>query len=506
MRVVAGEWRVESLIAEGGMGTVHRARHVRSGQPCALKLLRVSWTDAPSRARFLREVQAAAKLVTTGGVCATYGAGFDDDGTPYIAMELLEGATLGELLGKGLAVDAALDVVEAVLMTLASAHDAGIVHRDLKPDNIFVTDAGVVKVLDFGIALDPASARVTATGAVLGTAAYMSPEQSTDPKRVGPATDVWSVGVMLYEIFARELPFTGETWAAVTVKVCTTPHPPLMSRAPEIAPGLLRLVDRCLSKDPVARPATARLLREELVAARAASSLTPTLALDAAQLPQPYGRPAAPYGTLQLQREESGAEDAAPRRNVRGWVTWLAVALTASALLVGGWVGWRAHSGVSGSASGPGSEAVVTSPTPDQGDRCSAEPAGSWTFDTTVRVGNSSIQAGARGRYVMQLSGPGPSCDFRLTLERSTDARPGHDFRDTDGRGPRAEASVRGSVDGSRIHVEHLRVGGCDYMFDWQFLDGRISGEFENSAPERASAELAARCGFRGDLSGTRLD
>jgi serine/threonine protein kinase len=180
-------------------------------------------------------------------------------------MELLSGETLEErmtrLRGERLAV---MDWLLCVLEPLAAAHAQGIVHRDLKPANVFIACAADgterVKLLDFGLARDTRQKSGTETGIALGTPYYMSPEQATRPKHVGPASDIWSMGVMMYEVLSGQMPFDGETLHAVVIHSTTTPHMPLEEREPALDPQLCTLVDDCLSKDPTRRPADANEL------------------------------------------------------------------------------------------------------------------------------------------------------------------------------------------------------------------------------------------------------
>lgn len=287
------------------MGEVWVARHAVTGRYAALKILDRA-DHAGIAERFRREAAVTAELGHPG-IVEVLDAGFGDgDHSFYIAMELLDGCTLEERMADPLASpEEILSLIDATLVPLAAAHDRRVVHRDLKPANIFVTSGGAspVKLLDFGIARDATAEGMTMTGTSMGTPAYMSPEQALDARRVTPATDVWAIGVMLYEALSGERPFSGQTSHALIVAACTEPHLPLVEIAPGVDPKLSALVDRCLSKNPLERPANARELRKELapfVTRAAVTSLapgTPSLRPQSAA-PPPAPRPVWPFGVL----------------------------------------------------------------------------------------------------------------------------------------------------------------------------------------------------------------
>ncbi|MDD9938025.1 MAG: serine/threonine-protein kinase, partial [Myxococcales bacterium] len=252
-----GPYVIERPLGAGGMGRVYQARHSLTEAPVALKILD-GQVDELATTRFLREVRAASRIGHPD-VVQVLDAGQTDRGELFIVMELLEGETLCDLVEEANALDAGLRPLLRALPALAAAHRAGFVHRDLKPENLFVLSDGSVKLLDFGIALDlnPGTMR---TGNVLGTPHYMSPEQVRHPSLVAPASDVWAVGVMLYEILAGVLPFDGETASGVVVTLCTDAHVPLNKRRPKLDPGLVAIVERCLCKDPAERYSDAEAL------------------------------------------------------------------------------------------------------------------------------------------------------------------------------------------------------------------------------------------------------
>jgi eukaryotic-like serine/threonine-protein kinase len=269
---------LEARLGVGGMGTVYRARHVLIDRAVAVKVLNQRFVeDEASRIRFQREAKAAGRLQHVNAVAVT-DFGQTADGYVYIVMELLEGRTLREVLAR----EAPLETARAVSMMLQAAaaveaaHVAGIIHRDLKPANIFITQRtdtpAVVKVLDFGIAklatetLDEDEPKnLTQIGVMIGTPRYMSPEQCNGLE-LTPAADVYSLGVILYEMLTGMVPFSGATPLAIAMKHSNDmPRPPreIVGSIPE---DLERFVLRSLEKRPEDRPANAAVFRTELLA------------------------------------------------------------------------------------------------------------------------------------------------------------------------------------------------------------------------------------------------
>ncbi len=285
-RVVGDKYEIERHLATGGMGELYVARHVLTTQRVALKILdrRLARNDA-SVERFLREVRLGAKIGHPA-VVQVYDAGLHvgpDGPVPYLAMELLDGQNLAERVVRGDVTQAmALDYVASLLEPLSVAHSKGIVHRDLKPENAFLerlSDGSErVRLLDLGIAREADEAgKATLAGQALGTVYYMAPEQSLDARTATPVSDVWSLGAMMYQVLAGVFPFDGETVAAVLLKACRDPHKPLSEAAPHVDLRLAALVDRCLSKDVLGRPADAGELLAELLPLLADPTLRATL-------------------------------------------------------------------------------------------------------------------------------------------------------------------------------------------------------------------------------------
>jgi len=260
-KVVAGRYQTIRTIGEGGFGAVFEAVHVVSKKHVALKLLHAHVAkDESSRKRFLREASAPAQIGHEG-IVEVYDAGFDEDGSPFVAMELLKGSTLADRMKAGpISLPEFFSIFVRLLDPLAAAHAKNIVHRDLKPENVFLqrkpNGTELLKLLDFGIArdLDASQQNMTQTGMAMGTPHYMAPEQAMSAKGVIASADVWAIGAMMYEILAGRVPFDGETASAVVVRMCTMPHQPMNEAAPQTPMQLAALVDRCLSKEPTARP------------------------------------------------------------------------------------------------------------------------------------------------------------------------------------------------------------------------------------------------------------
>ncbi len=258
--LIDGKYRVERVLGEGGMGIVFQATHVRLGQRVAIKMLHPTMLSKPEIVeRFEREARAAAQLRSPNAVRVV-----DVDVTaehlPYMVMEFLDGHDLAVELGaRGrFRVPDAVDCVLQACRAMNEAHALGIVHRDLKPSNLFLAREGastVVKVLDFGISKMAATeldVHVTSTLATMGTPLYMSPEQIRSTKNVDARADVWSLGVILFELLAGRPPFTGSAMA-VSAAIVADPPPSLRELQPEVPESLEQVVLKALAKTPDAR-------------------------------------------------------------------------------------------------------------------------------------------------------------------------------------------------------------------------------------------------------------
>jgi serine/threonine-protein kinase len=275
---LVGPYQVLECVGVGGMGAVYRARDARLDRDVALKLLPVHEAGTPAaEERLLREARAAAALEHPN-VCTVHEIGAGPDGRPYIAMAFYDGETLKERLARGrLPAAEAVDVAAQIVRGLAAAHAHGLVHRDVKPGNIMLVRDGTVKLLDFGLATAP-DVTLTRPGATPGTVAYMSPEQARgDP--VGPESDLWSLGVVLWEMLAAARPFRGGHEQAVIHAILHSEPESVREHAPDVPEALERVLGRLLRKDPRDRYLSADELLADLTApAATARGVGPPLA------------------------------------------------------------------------------------------------------------------------------------------------------------------------------------------------------------------------------------
>ncbi|HKU57356.1 MAG TPA: protein kinase [Gaiellaceae bacterium] len=252
--LIADRYELEELVGTGGMSSVFRARDRQLERRVAIKILHEHYaTDPEYLERFRREARAVARL-SHPNIVTVIDRG-DDNGRQYIVFEHVEGENLKELVLRTgrLPVRSALELALAVADGLSFAHEHGLVHRDVKPQNVLLSREGEVKVTDFGIARSlHMDHGVTQTGTVLGTGEYLAPEQASG-KPVSPATDVYSLGIVLWELLAGDVPFVGENFVAVALRHVNEPAPSLLERRPDVSPRLAAAVDRALAKDPARR-------------------------------------------------------------------------------------------------------------------------------------------------------------------------------------------------------------------------------------------------------------
>jgi len=264
-----GRYQVLSRVGKGGMGVLYRGFDPVLDREVAIKLMLADFSDDSEqmRPRFYREARAAARLNHRNIVTIHEFA--EENNVPYIVMEFLRGVPLGSRMHTPppLTIDDKLNVIAQLCDGLAYAHEQGVVHRDVKPDNIFLLDDGSVKLLDFGIA-KLTSSTLTRQGDVLGSASYMSPEQVSGGESVDGRADIFSTGVVLYELLAGRRPFVGDTPATVILKILKEDPTPLDQVASDIPADLVAVVMKALAKDPAARFATADALGRALQAVR----------------------------------------------------------------------------------------------------------------------------------------------------------------------------------------------------------------------------------------------
>ena len=320
-------YRLLARLGEGGMATVFRAEDTKLGRIVAVKVLHEHLgRDAAFLARFEAEARAAASL-SHPNIVAVYDVGYDA-GEHYIVMEFVEGPTLKELIAGSapFPVRRAVDLTTQILAALELAHQRGIVHRDIKPQNVLVTADGRAKVADFGIARLQAATAQTQAGEVFGTPDYMAPERASG-REAGAAADVYSVGVVLYEMLTGRLPFTGESAIEVALKHLQEPPPPPSRLNPAVPPGLEEVVLQALAKDPAQRFASASAMRQALAQYETRSSDT------TGRLVVPSSWPATPV--------TAGAVTAAPaisqaRRSGCGYLLVISFLLLVTVALAAG--------------------------------------------------------------------------------------------------------------------------------------------------------------------------
>jgi len=278
---IVSRYRILNVLGRGGMSTVYAAEDMVLGRRVAIKFLTVDPVKRHYRARFLREARAVSTL-SHPNIAAIYDYGETNDRVPFIVMELVEGRSLNSVMHDGLSLSRALEIVEAVARALTEAHRKNIVHRDVKPTNIALDAAGIVKVLDFGLAkhLDQGEATGAATpdaqallatqtreGVVVGTPMYLSPEQALGTP-VDTRSDIFSLGAVLYECVTGRPAFPGVSAAEVCTKVLRDDPPPPSQHNPDVPPALDRFTLKALAKNPEERHQSAQEFLEELVPVR----------------------------------------------------------------------------------------------------------------------------------------------------------------------------------------------------------------------------------------------
>ncbi len=310
-----GAYRIIEPLGKGGMGEVHLAFDPRLGRKVAIKLLPAEFTADAERVRRFEQEARAASALNHPNIITIHEIG-EENGAHYIVTEFIDGRTLRErMTSETLALDAALDVAIQTASALAVAHEAGIIHRDIKPENLMVRADGLVKVLDFGLAKlaeRPVSAvdseastlnkMETASGVVMGTPQYMSPEQARGLK-IDERTDIFSLGAMLYEMSAGRKPFEGETISDVIAEILKTEPVPLADHRPGLPAELQRIVSKALAKEPAGRYQAAKELEQDLRTLKRELELDPRLiGTDADE-----GRKGAGYLISRLRRYQRSA-------------------------------------------------------------------------------------------------------------------------------------------------------------------------------------------------------
>jgi serine/threonine-protein kinase len=406
--ILAEKYLIEAVLGEGGMGIVLSATHLELGCRVAIKVMRSEFAHSDDAVtRLLVEARAAASI-RSEHVARVLDVGRLESGIPFLVLEHLEGRDLAQILRKSgrLASQIAVDFVLQACQALSEAHSAGIVHRDLKPENLFLSSRAdgtlLVKVLDFGISKrltqDGREAAVTNPSELLGSPLYMAPEQMNSTQGVDARADIWSLGVVLYELCTGQSPFFGETIPSICARVIGVDPAPPSSLVPDVPPGLEAVILRCLSKDPASRPADvaelAAALAEYGSADASAYAQSARLVIDGARtnpalaaptLAAPRVRESIPIGlSATLPVFGQGLRPPPPRRLRLGLVGAAAVCAT----LLGGAVKLRsgqAHEAgmfAAGLSTPPASLPVPTLPAPS----VDVEPRGASLPDASIRV------------------------------------------------------------------------------------------------------------------------
>ncbi|RAV16333.1 serine/threonine protein kinase [Mycolicibacterium sp. GF69] len=312
--VLDGRYRVDVMIATGGMSAVYRGLDLRLDRPVALKVMDSRYAgDAQFLTRFQREARAVARL-TDPGLVAVYDQGGGNVGgpPPFLVMELVEGGTLRELLRERgpMPPHAAAAVLGPVLGGLAAAHRAGLVHRDVKPENVLISDDGDVKIADFGLVRAVAEAKITSTSVILGTAAYLSPEQVSTGD-ADPRSDVYGAGILAFELLTGRTPFVGDSALAVAYQRMDNDVPTPSSVIAGVPAQFDDLVLRATARDPAARYADAREMGADLEA------IVDELGLPPFRVPAPTDSAQHASASLPAPPPRTAAAAPAPRQPTR---------------------------------------------------------------------------------------------------------------------------------------------------------------------------------------------
>ncbi len=372
-----GRYQLSSRVAIGGMGEVWQATDLVIGRTVAIKILKDEYLGDPGFLERFRAEARHAALVNHEGIANVFDYG-EEDGSAYLVMELVPGEALSAIIERErvLPTDRVLDIVAQTASALQAAHSAGLVHRDIKPGNLLITPEGRVKITDFGIARIADQVPLTATGQVMGTVQYLSPEQASGHS-ASPSTDIYSLGIVAYEMLAGRRPFTGESQVAIAMAQINETPPEL---AVTVAEPVRNLVYSCIAKNPADRPASAahlaraaQSLRRGDVAAAAAAvpAIVGTGSLAATVGPnygQNYGQNSTTQATRVLPVNGPVDTPTMPEQQRRNPWTWPLVALISllAVVLIGTIIALVANpsGGGDSSSSPPASSPTQTVPTP----------------------------------------------------------------------------------------------------------------------------------------------
>jgi hypothetical protein len=393
-----GRYELQSRIAIGGMGEVWQSIDLVIGRTVAIKILKDEYLGDPGFLERFRAEARHAALVNHEGIANVFDYG-EEDGSAFLVMELVPGEALSTILEREhtLPADKVLDIVAQTAAALHAAHAAGLVHRDIKPGNLLITPEGRVKITDFGIARIADQVPLTATGQVMGTVQYLSPEQASG-RSASPTTDIYSLGIVAYESLAGRRPFTGESQVAIAMAQINEQPPPLPDTVSE---PVRNLVISCLAKNPADRPASAAhlaraaiALRRGDVAAAAASvpavmaGITPTAATrlmpgagsdEATMLmPSAGAAPTAAQPGTRAGNNAAAAANAQPKKKKRSPWTWPLIGLISILGLVLAGTVFTIFTDQTTPEPAPSSQTPAPSPTPT--------PTPTPSAPTTVRI------------------------------------------------------------------------------------------------------------------------
>ena len=364
-----GRYQLHSRIAVGGMGEVWRAVDLVIGREVAIKILKDEYLGDPGFLERFRADARHAALVNHEGIASVYDYG-EEEGSAYLVMEMVPGQPLSTILEekKSLPTNQVLDIVAQTAAALAAAHKVGLVHRDIKPGNLLITPEGRVKITDFGIARIADQVPLTATGQVMGTVQYLSPEQASGHP-ASPATDIYSLGIVAYEALAGHRPFSGESQVAIAMAQINETPPELPVSIPE---SVRSLVMCCIAKNPADRPASAtdlsvaaEALRHNDIqtAIRAVPQIRPGVGAEATQLlpvtPETAATtilPTTPAATTSATEKKTTPE----KKKRSPWFWPLIVLIILLLVIVGGTV-WALVSGSGSNSPAPSSSVVPSS-------------------------------------------------------------------------------------------------------------------------------------------------
>ncbi|MDQ1129997.1 protein kinase [Microbacterium sp. SORGH_AS_0888] len=381
-----GRYELESRIAIGGMGEVWEATDHVIGRTVAIKILKDEYMGDPGFLERFRAEARHAALVNHEGIASVFDYG-EENGSAFLVMELVPGEALSTIIERegSLSTDKTLDVVAQTASALQAAHAAGLVHRDIKPGNLLITPDGRVKITDFGIARIADQVPLTATGQVMGTVQYLSPEQASGHPAT-PSTDIYSLGIVAYECLAGKRPFTGESQVAIAMAQINEQPPPL---PPTVAEPVQNLVMAMIAKKPEDRPASAAAVSRAAIALRrgdvaAAAAAVPAIAagLSADDATQLLGVSDTSTATQLLPGAGVAAAAAAPERRKRSPWTWPLVALIVILLVVLGGTIWALFGGRDSDAQPPATTNTSNVPT---------QPTTPSTSPTSARVNVGSL-------------------------------------------------------------------------------------------------------------------